>query len=513
MNKQHALEAEATIKAGTVLRPGKSRARLDPVYYRLVALWILCEAMVGGLIHGLRLPVSGLVVGGCAVLCISLIAWFHPAKGSILKATIIVAIFKFILSPQAGPAAYIAVFFQGLMGEILFRGRKHFTISTLLLALLALMESGLQRILVLTIVYGNDLWIAVNDLLNRLTGRSIFTNYSSWIIGTYLGVHLLAGLIIGWFAGRLPGSLHKLYADPRFRLNDPLPADNVHVLKKRRKTVLIRGLWVLLFLLFIQSQLRLGEPVLPPGPVVEILVRSLLVIIGWVVLVGPLLKGLLQKWLAKKRSALKQEVADIERTLPEIRNIIGAAWKKHKGEKSVSRLPLFIKTVLVNVIRAEPQVLILSGPVHSGKTTYLQAWLNVNQALGILSPKIDGTRYFEEIGSGETFPMEAISEQEPSFEVGRYRFSLEAFLKAENSLIEAFDKEGWLVIDEIGPLELKDKGFSAVLRRALQIPTKKILLVVREELVDEVVKKFGIVNYEIIIPSIAGRVTPLVQKH
>ena len=104
MNKQHALEAEATIKAGTVLRPGKSRARLDPVYYRLVALWILCEAMVGGLIHGLRLPVSGLVVGGCAVLCISLIAWFHPAKGSILKATIIVAIFKFILSPQAGPA-------------------------------------------------------------------------------------------------------------------------------------------------------------------------------------------------------------------------------------------------------------------------------------------------------------------------------------------------------------------------------------------------------------------------
>ncbi|HEY6503012.1 MAG TPA: hypothetical protein VIZ28_03470, partial [Chitinophagaceae bacterium] len=90
------------------------------IYYRLIALWVLNEAMLGGIIHGLKIPVSGLIVGGAAVICICLIAWYVPKKGAIIKATIIVAIFKMMLSPQAPPPAYMAVFFQGLMGELLF---------------------------------------------------------------------------------------------------------------------------------------------------------------------------------------------------------------------------------------------------------------------------------------------------------------------------------------------------------------------------------------------------------
>src|SRR5689334_22361641 len=90
------------------------------VYYRLVALWVLNEAVFGGIIHGLKIPVSGLVVGSCAVICICLIAWYVPKKGAIIKAMVIVAIFKMMLSPQAPPPAYVALFFQGAMGELLF---------------------------------------------------------------------------------------------------------------------------------------------------------------------------------------------------------------------------------------------------------------------------------------------------------------------------------------------------------------------------------------------------------
>ncbi len=49
-----------------------------------------------------------------------LIAYYVPLKGAILKATIIVAIFKMMLSPHTPPSAYIAVFFQGLLGQVLF---------------------------------------------------------------------------------------------------------------------------------------------------------------------------------------------------------------------------------------------------------------------------------------------------------------------------------------------------------------------------------------------------------
>jgi hypothetical protein len=75
------------------------------LYYRLVALWVLCEAMLGGIIHGFKIIGSGLLVGSCAVICISLIAYYFPKKGMILKATIIVAIFKMMLSPQSQTTA------------------------------------------------------------------------------------------------------------------------------------------------------------------------------------------------------------------------------------------------------------------------------------------------------------------------------------------------------------------------------------------------------------------------
>src|SRR3954468_19918714 len=96
----------------------------NQVYFRLIALWVVCEALLGGIIHGLKLPVSGLVVGSSAVICISLMAYYVPVRGSILKATIIVAVFKMMLSPQAPLPAYFAVFFQGLLGELLFLNRK-----------------------------------------------------------------------------------------------------------------------------------------------------------------------------------------------------------------------------------------------------------------------------------------------------------------------------------------------------------------------------------------------------
>lgn len=483
------------------------------IYYRLIALWVICEGMIGGLIHGLRIPVSGLVVGSAAVICISLIAWYHPAKGSILRATIIVAIFKFILSPQAGPPAYIAVLFQGLMGQVLFRGRKHFFISAMLLALLALMESGLQRILVLTIIYGNDLWSAINDLLNRLTGQSKFTNYSSWIAGTYLGIHFITGIFVGWFAGRLPGSLQKNLADPRFDLDRQKTGREISPGRKRKKHLLIGMLWILLFLLFLQSELRVGEPLLPGNRTLAILIRSLLIILGWVYFLGPLLRGILQKWLGKKRTALRQEVNAIERTLPEIKDIFFSSWKKYGGKTSFSRLPLFIKAVLVNVIRARPKLLILSGPVHSGKTSYLQSWIKDHMASGILSPEINGERVFQDISSGKNFKMSITKAGEPCLEIGRYRFSVKGFQKAERSIIEGFESDGWLIIDEIGPLELRGAGFASVLKRALALPSKNILIVVREGLVEDIVREFKIVNYEIIIPPPFESVTQPAQKH
>ena len=165
--------------------------------------------MLGGIIHGFKIPVSGLVVGSCAVICICLIAWYVPARGAIIKATLIVAIFKMMLSPQAPPPAYIAVFFQGLMGELLLRNKKYYRAACLSLAILALLESAMQRILVLTIIYGNDLWKVINDFIYSFGGQP-GTDYSFFLISWYILVHLIAGVLVGIWAGFLPQRIARL---------------------------------------------------------------------------------------------------------------------------------------------------------------------------------------------------------------------------------------------------------------------------------------------------------------
>src|SRR5204862_2305084 len=74
---------------------------------------------------------------------------------------------------------------------------------------LGLLESGLQRILMLTIVYGNDLWKVVNNFFNGFTKQKQTTNYSSLIGGGYVALHFIMGIIVGWWASLLPKRIEK----------------------------------------------------------------------------------------------------------------------------------------------------------------------------------------------------------------------------------------------------------------------------------------------------------------
>lgn len=143
------------------------------------------------------------------------------------------------------------------------------------------------------------------------------------------------------------------------------------------------------------------------------------------------------------------------------------------------------------------EIHILSGPINSGKTTRLLDWKKNVNCSGILTPKIDGKRMFMNISNDELFQMEA-DEDEPTFEIGKYVFSRINFDRAVTILKEEYDDEntGWLIIDEIGPLELKGEGFAAILKKLISSHRRiKLLLVVRENLVEEVVRHFNIQSY------------------
>ncbi|MDP4264119.1 MAG: hypothetical protein Q8941_16445 [Bacteroidota bacterium] len=321
------------------------------IYYRLIALWILNEAMLGGIIHGLQVPVSGLVVGSCAVVCICLIAWYVPAKGAIIKATIIVAIFKMMLSPQAPPPAYIAVFFQGLMGELLFMPRKFYRIVCVLFAVLALAESGLQRILIWTVVYGNDFWKAINSFLNNLTGQKELTDYSYFIITWYVMAHLVIGALIGLWTGILPQQIAFLESVRRKYkvINEPAAAISFPRVKRRKKVRRILFIiWAALILLYAQSYFGIGRSLLPPAISLRILIRSVIVILSWVFIAAPLLKQALNKWLQRRKTRSQQEIQQVLEILPATQQLITKSWQLSGEKKGWRRIRLCCKIILAN---------------------------------------------------------------------------------------------------------------------------------------------------------------------
>ena len=93
--------------------------------------------------------------------------------------------------------------------------------------------------------------------------------------------------------------------------------------------------------------------------------------------------------------------------------------------------------------------------------------------------------------------MEA-SDAEESIVVGRFSFSKTGFEKAVAVIRNNRNNDGWLVIDEIGPLELRGEGFSDVVKEVIGQRSGKTILVVREGMADQVAAHFGIGGYTII---------------
>jgi hypothetical protein len=329
------------------MKPIESATQGKLLFYRIVALWAVCEGMLGGIIHGFNLPGTGLFISSASVICICLLAWHFPAKGVILKATIIVSIFKMILSPYSPLTAYIAVLFQGVAGEIVFMNRKTFRLSCILLAVLALTESAIQRILVLTIIYGTTFWKAVDQFISKLTGDRHLTNASWYIAVVYVLVHLVAGIFIGRYASRLPVNLDTSFTN----YDDEVTGVEVPGAKpKRAKKLALFTVWLLLFVLYLQSEFRIGRPLLPAALSLQIIIRSVLIVFLWYFILSPLLSMWLKKWLGKKQYLFKDDVEAIVAIIPSTQQVLVQSWRSSADVKGFSRLSSFAKKALSRTI-------------------------------------------------------------------------------------------------------------------------------------------------------------------
>jgi nucleoside-triphosphatase THEP1 len=147
--------------------------------------------------------------------------------------------------------------------------------------------------------------------------------------------------------------------------------------------------------------------------------------------------------------------------------------------------------------------IILTGEIGEGKTTALLNFTKQNPAVGILTLKIKGKRYFINIKTGEKHLVESNGKnKKTNLKVGNFTFNKEAFSWARKSILtEAHECNEPIIIDEYGHLELKDKGFEPLLKQLVKIirnEKRVLIIVVRKSLVNDFVKKFDFLEWNVV---------------
>jgi nucleoside-triphosphatase THEP1 len=145
---------------------------------------------------------------------------------------------------------------------------------------------------------------------------------------------------------------------------------------------------------------------------------------------------------------------------------------------------------------------IVTGKIQSGKTTRLFEFIkNKNSVDGLLAPIVNGKRKLFHISSKELKDLEVAYSDNSTISVGKYHFLKETFNWGNAKLIESYSKKPeWLIIDEVGKLELAKKGLEPAITEILQSLTRnktKIILVIRDYLVDEVLQKYNLTKQDI----------------
>jgi nucleoside-triphosphatase THEP1 len=143
------------------------------------------------------------------------------------------------------------------------------------------------------------------------------------------------------------------------------------------------------------------------------------------------------------------------------------------------------------------EIIILNGEIQSGKSSALMLWCNAHNASGFITPTLEGRKELYDIRSKQCFPYQLSETAEGAISVGKYYLDANSFRRAEE-IYEQSNQSSWFVMDEIGKLELAEKGHAKLFRHILSTWQNNILIVVRNSLLEEVTKHFQLSNFRVI---------------
>lgn len=299
---------------------------------KLTALWGVSESGLGGFLHALKIPFSGLFLGSFAVIIVTFIALNSDKKfRTILQATFIVLLIKAIASPHSPPTAYIAVLFQGFIGAVIYQFFNVNRASAILFGILALMESALQKLLMMVLIFGSNIWVAFQEFFAGVAKQFHIKSLEEIpiiLVGGYLLIYFLFGILAGTVALKIPIVLLNEFQKIDLK-QLPNPAEFTLSKRQKNKTKIFSLSVILLFIVsvfvFFGSLNKALYSVLRTFAALGILYF----------IVRPLFQYFLNTWKTKKKSVLNKPLNEVLEFLPEYRNHAKIAFKIAENETSI----------------------------------------------------------------------------------------------------------------------------------------------------------------------------------
>ena len=308
----------------------------------LILLWAFAESGIGGILHALKLPFTGIFVGGIAIICIALMSYFTNNRLTILKALGVVLLVKFTVSPHSPWQAYVAVVFQAYLGYFLFKTNDHFKIKCFLLSVICMLESAIQRVLIMVLVYGTDFMKAIDKAalaLAQSLGLNDLPSLVFSVFGLYIIVHIVVGVALGWWLPSIPERLWQL----EIKVPDGPTLPPHEVRKKGIKTIL----WGFIILAAILFVIKILVPDMPATDILFIFIRSVLVSIGLIFIVGPWIKTLILKYSADKTGQNQILFKEIVNDIPDFTSrAIQLVYFVNTEYRGLKKLKIYILSLL-----------------------------------------------------------------------------------------------------------------------------------------------------------------------
>ncbi|MFO8234108.1 MAG: nucleoside-triphosphatase [Bacteroidales bacterium] len=524
--------------------------------------WAASEIVLGSFLHNLRIPFSSTLLTGIGIVILISASYIWKDKGLFWRAGLICALMKTMSPSAVIFGPMIAIFSQAALLEISVRIFQKTIFGFIIGAILAMTWNLFQKIMNLIIFYGSNIVEVYSDLLKYAQKQLNIQFDIVWLpILILLAIYSLSGLLSAIIGIRVGNKIRQQPAlmKPRNQKNSYKPNNNqqkfnysifwlflnlgliitalmllnytswivwsvsvmtisaIWIVKYKRalRQLSKPKFWIFFVIITMTTAFVLNKmqsQSLMDGFLIGLQMnfRAATIILGFSVLGTELYNPVIRKFFMK--TSMKQLPLALELSFKSLPMMIANLPES----KAIIKNPVSIIYQIISQIEfrlneiksnLSKKTFIITGSIGEGKTTQLQKIIETlkKQEIsigGIISPRIvenKTTKGYDivDIMTNEraAFLRKTGDEKLPG--IGNYNILSEG-LKKGNNAIKNSQNNQVIVIDEVGRLELNNKGWAENIEYLLNGSKSYLILSVRDRFIKQVINKWSLKDYKIL---------------